>query len=134
MQGVLVHAAMLSALTATATYASASAGDTALAAPKPAISDGEGAAGGRGVRLAGAASILLFVPGANQSSLIVPVGEGGEGKRGRRFRHHGPRYNPYVGRPYQYRGNYRRDWNEGYYGRSYYDRPYYDRSYRYSPY
>jgi len=63
-------------------------------------------------------------------SLIVPVGEGGEGKKGRRWRDRGSRYNPYVGRPYQYRGHYR-NWNHGTYGRAYDARPYYQSPYRY---
>lgn len=130
MKGFLVHAAMLSVLTATATCASAYSGDMARA-PSPAISDGEGATGGRGVKLASSiASTLLFVPEANQSSLIVPVGEGGEGKKGRRWRDRGSRYNPYGGRPYQYRGHYR-NWNHGTYGRAYDARPYYQSPYRY---
>lgn len=129
MKGFLVHAAMLSVLTATATHASAYSGDMALVLPKPAIADGEVAAGARGVRLASSiASTLLFVPDANQSSLIVQVGEGGEGRRGRRWRDRGHRHNPYIGRPYQYRQNYR-SWNREPTYRV--ERPSYGPSYRY---
>ena len=133
MKGFLVHAAMIGALTAPATYASARAADTGPARPDAVVSEGEGAAGGRGVRLASAAAAtFLFVPGADQSSYIVPVaegGEGGEGKKGRRWRQRGSGYDPYMGRRYEYRSTYRRPY-QGYSERRYYERP----SYYYRPY
>ena len=134
MKGFLVHAAMIGALTAPAPHASASVGDTGPARPGAVVAEGEGAAGGRGVRLASAAAAtFLFVPGAQQTSHIVPVGEGGEGKKGRRWRHRGSGYDPYTydpyGRRYEYRSTYRRPY-EGYSERRYYERP----SYYYRPY
>jgi hypothetical protein len=135
MKGFLVHAVMIGALTAPATYASATPSDADLLARPGATAEGEGAAGGRGVRLASAtAATFMFVPGIDQSSHLVPVGEGGEGKKGRRARQRGYHYGPYSGSRYQYRGGYRRDWNQGYYERRYYDRPYLDRRYYYDSY
>jgi hypothetical protein len=131
MKGFFVHAVMIGALTAPAAYASAGSNDTELVRPG-AVAEGEGAAGGRGVRRASAAdATFLFVPGVDQSSQIVPVGEGGEGKKGRRWRQQRLYHSPYTGRRYHYRSDYQRDWNEGYFERRTYDRPYY---YQYRPY
>jgi hypothetical protein len=128
MKTVLVHAAMLSTLTASAAYAAAPANAPNPLA-SPAVSDGEGAAGGRGMRLAAAAAgTLLFVPEAAKQSLLVTVGEGGEGKRGKHFRKahrykYVHRYRHYHRGPYHVRrywygsGYYRHRYNRRFYGR-----------------
>jgi hypothetical protein len=112
MRTVFIHAAMLSTLTASAAYAATSSGNP-IPPAQPLVSDGEGASGGRGVRLAAAGTgTLLFVPEAKQS-LLVTVGEGGEGRRGRHFRKFRYYYNysPYYGRRHLYApGYYRRDY------------------------
>ena len=101
MRTVLIQAAMLGAITTSAPAATPPAdGSTNLAGQT--VSDGEGAAGSRGVRLAGAAAAtFLFVPEATQS-LLVTVGEGGEGKRGRRFRGYRPQHFAPYRRPHWY--------------------------------
>lgn len=131
MKGFLVHAAMIGALTAPATQAAASTPEPAR--PDAVVTEGEGA-GGRSVRLASAAAAtFLFVPGAEQSSYIVPVaegGEGGEGRKGRRWRQRNPYYGAYPGRRYEYRRGYRE--YQGYSTRRYYERP--SSYYYYRPY
>jgi hypothetical protein len=142
MGTILIHAAMVSALTASAAFAA-----TPSSNPDPSIGTtvaaGEGAPGGRGVRLASAAAgTLLFTPEAKQS-LLVTVGEGGEGGEGRRgkhfrkFRHHYAGPDHYIRR--QWYGYDRRYYDRpyGYYQRDYDRRDewrYYDRPYRYPPY
>jgi hypothetical protein len=125
MKAVLVSAAMLSVLTASASYAATERSGATGANPQ-AASSGEGASGGQGVKIASAAaSTFLFVREAAQSPLVT-VGEGGEGRRGRRWRpHYGPSYNYYYQRD-RYRRVAPRLYDRPYYGRPYYyDRPSY---------
>jgi hypothetical protein len=123
MKAALISAAMLGVLTASASYAATEAGGANRVDPQ-AASSGEGASGGRGVRVASAAaSTFLFVREAAQSALVT-VGEGGEGRRGRRWRpHYGPSYNYYFQRD-RYRRIHPRFYNRPYYGRPHYGRPY----------
>lgn len=118
MKTALIGAAMLTVLTASVSYAGIQPGGASRDAAAGVA--GEGAAGGRGVRLASAAAgTFLFVPDAVQSPLVA-VGEGGEGRKGRRFRAY--RYSgPYYGRSY-------RRYRAPYYARPYYAPPPY--SYR----
>jgi hypothetical protein len=122
MKAALLSAAMLSVLTASASYAATERSGAAGA--NPAASSGEGASGGRGVKVASAAaSTFLFVREAAQSPLVT-VGEGGEGRRGRRWRQqYGPSYNYYYQRD-RYRRVAPRLYDRPYYGRPY-GRPYY---------
>src|SRR5262245_34249734 len=132
MKAVLLSAAMLSVLTASASYAATEGGGTTRTNPQ-AASSGEGASGGQGVKVASAAaSTFLFVREAAQSNLVT-VGEGGEGRRGWRWRpHYGHSYGYYFA-PRLYDRPY---YDRPYYDRRYYDRPYYDRPsyYGYPPY
>ena len=85
MKVVVISAAMLSVLTATASYAATEAGGASSAAPPAARSGAEGAPGGQGVKLASAAaSTFLFVRDAAQSHLVrsaraAKAGEAGGG-------------------------------------------------------
>src|SRR6266496_2714279 len=95
--------------------------------------------GGQGVRLASAAaSTFLFVREAAQSPLVT-VGEGGEGRRGGRFRAQRFHFHQHYGRQYNYirRDRYRRfdppPYDRPYYGRPSYGPRYYDRPYDYPP-
>jgi hypothetical protein len=128
MKAVVVSAAMLSVLTATASYAATEAGAASRAAPQAEVPAAEGAPGGQGVKVAGlAASTFLFVPDAAQSHLVT-VGEGGEGRRGRKWRRGHHSY--YIRREYHYFYD-RPVYGRPYHGRPYYDRPSYRRPYGY---
>jgi hypothetical protein len=126
MKAVMISAAMLSVLTGSASYAATDPNGAGKMDARAALS-GEGAPGGQGIRIASAAAAtFLFVRDAAQSPLVT-VGEGGEGRRGRRFR---GRYLHHYGHQYGYfRRDYYRRYGGPYYGRSYYGRPYYDRPY-----
>jgi hypothetical protein len=127
MKAAVIRAAMLSVLTASASYAATDPAGASRPNPDAALSGGEGAPGGQGVRIASAAaSTFLFVREASQSPLVT-VGEGGEGRRGRRF--HGRHFHHYPGHY-----NYYRYYNRPYYNRPYYNRPYYGRPYHGRPY
>ena len=139
MKAVLVSATLLSVITASVSHA-ASEGTRTTISSDPLVS-GEGGGGGRGIGVASAANTtLLFVPDAEQSSLIAvgEGGEGGEGGRGKRFRKYRRsrsipyrgQYAPYGGRPY---GSYGPGWQRPGYNPPYYDRPY-GRTYGYPPY
>jgi hypothetical protein len=122
MKTILVSAALLSVLTASASATTAATGPNAQFDP-PAT--GEGGNGAGSVKLASlVSSTFLLVPDSAQS-LLVTVGEGGEGGRGRRLRRHRA-YNFYYYRPHSYRlqRGYR-----PYYAPRRYEQPYYD--YRY---
>lgn len=126
MKRVLFSAALVGVMTATAAHAAIERSPVTSADP---LSSGEeGGGGGRGIKVASVINTtLLFVPEAVQSHLI-PVGEGGEGGHGRRFRNRS--YVPdYYGPRYERRsyGSYGQRWQD----RSYPDRRYYDRNYRY---
>jgi hypothetical protein len=122
MRTGLIGAVMLSASASSASI------DAAHAVPPSDVAnlEGEGAAGARGVKVAGVMpSPFLGDPDMRQSPLAT-VGEGGEGGRGRKWRqrsrdrdrfHYGRRHD----RNYGYS---RRDYDR-YYERPFYDRPYY---------
>src|SRR5215210_2939573 len=130
MKTVLVSAALLSVITASAT--AVTAGPVHFpGAPPDILETGEGGNGAGSVKLASAVtSAFLFVPGAAKSPLIT-IGEGGEGGKGRRGRGYygSPRYRPV---PYQ---NYYAPSPSYYYGPSppyyqnYYAPPRYGRPY-----
>jgi hypothetical protein len=129
MKAALIRATMLSVLTASASYAATDPGGASRPNPDTPLS-GEGALGGQGVKVAGgAASTFLFVREAAQSPLVT-VGEGGEGRRGRRLRGDRFYYRERFGRQYNYyRGERLRRFDPRLYDRPYYGRPYYERYY-----
>jgi hypothetical protein len=137
MKTALIGAAMVSALTATSSYAATGADGAGL--PDSATVSGEGASGGHGIKVASAAaSTFLFVPEATHQSLLTTVaegGEGGEGRRGARLRGYRYHYNQYLGRPHYYSRRDRLRHYDPRYDRPYYGRPHYDPydypSYRY---
>lgn len=121
MKSALISAAMLGALTASAT-AAVDARASGVMHPE-ATTSGEGGNGSGSIKLASAvASPFLFMSDVSQSPLVA-VGEGGEGGRGKhwrkRYRHYGH---------YGYR-HYRPSYYRPYYARPRYDRPYYDHRY-----
>ncbi|WP_213286389.1 hypothetical protein [Bradyrhizobium sp. sGM-13] len=125
---MIIGAALLGVLTASASAAADATGNPAKFDP---LTTGEGGDGSGSVRLSSnLPSTFLVVPDAAQSLLVTvgEGGEGGEGRRGRRLRRHPGDYYGYYRSP---RYRYDRDYSPYYmpdrYGRPYYDQRYYRR-------
>ena len=132
-----IGAALLGVLTASASAAPAATATPARFGP---LTTGEGGNGSGSIRLASnLTSPFLVVPDAAQS-LLVTVGEGGEGRRGRKLRWggeggEGRRGRKFRRHPADYYGYYRSPryrYERGYSPYNFpsrYDRPYYDQRY-----
>lgn len=120
MKTILVSAAFLSIFTAGASATPPGAmGFEAQLDPLP---TGEGGNGAGSVKLASpVTSTFLFVPDGGQS-LLVPVGEGGEGGRGRHLRRNRGYDSDYYYRSPRYR--LRQDYRPYYAPPPYYDQRY----------
>ena len=85
MKTGLIGAALLGALTASASQAALNGSGYPAAAPET-LHGEEGGAGSRSVKLASAVTSTFLVPPDVRQSPLVTVSEGGEGRRGRRAR------------------------------------------------